>query len=58
MAQLFKLQILDFGSGHDLIVHGIEPMWASVLTVQSLLGILSLSLSLHVCVSLSLSENK
>ena len=33
-------------SGRDLMVMGSRPMEGSVLTVQSLLGILSLSLSL------------
>ena len=51
---------LDFGSGCDLTVLGWSPMLGSTLTVQSLLGILSLSPS--VCPSLAhalpLSQNK
>ena len=60
---------LDFGWGHDLPVCEFEPcdgLCGSVLTVQSLLGILSLRLSLsalsqvmHVCsLFLSLKINK
>ena len=51
-------------SGHDLMVCGVEPRLGSALTVWSLLGILSLLLSLcpsptHACsLSLSLSQNK
>ena len=45
MAQLAKRPSLDLGSGHDLMVHEIEPAWGSVLTPWSLLGILSLCLS-------------
>ena len=41
MAQL----VLDFGSGHDLLVCGMEPPSGSMLTAQNLLGILSPSLS-------------
>ena len=44
VVQSVKWLTLDFGSGHDLTVHEVEPgigLWA--LTVQSLLGILSLS---------------
>ena len=48
---------LDFGSGHDLTVPEVEPPSGSVLTVQSLLGILSLSLSLCPSPALSLSNN-
>ena len=43
MAQLVERFTLDFGSGHDLMVHGIEPCIA--LTTQSLSGILSPSVS-------------
>ena len=52
MAQLVKRPTLDFGSGHDLMVHGFKPCLSPVLSVQSLLGVLSLSLSL------SLPQNK
>ena len=38
MDQLVKCPTLDFGSGHDLTVRGIEPQ--VVLTVGMLLGIL------------------
>ena len=41
MAQLVKHPTLDFGSGHDLTVP-----FMGAQSVQSLLGILSLSLSL------------
>lgn len=46
MAQSVKCWILDFSSGHNLTVHEFEPASGSVLTVQSLLGILFLPLSL------------
>ena len=48
MAQSIKHPTLDFGSGHDLTVHGIEPMSGSALTTWSLLRILSLPLSLKI----------
>ena len=41
VAQSVERQTLDFGSGHDLMVHGIKPG----LSARSLLGILSPSLS-------------
>ena len=41
MAQSVKRMTLDFSSGHDLTVRGIELHLGSMLTVQSLLGILS-----------------
>ena len=43
MAQLVELPILDFGSGPDLTVCGIEPRIRLSADSQSLLGILSLS---------------
>ena len=46
VAQLVKCGTLDFGSGHDLMVCEMEPQWGPVLTAWSLLGILSLRLSL------------
>ena len=46
MAQLVKCLILDFGSGHDLMVCEFNPELGSAMTAQSLLGILSPSLSL------------
>ena len=63
VAQLVKHLTLDFGSGHHLTVCGIEP-YCRVLPwlVQSLLGILSLPLSLPIphlltcALSLSLSK--
>ena len=41
-------QLLDFGSGHDLMVHFVRlsPLLGSVLTARSLLRIPSLPLSL------------
>ena len=57
MAQSVKHLTLGFSSGLDLAIRGIEPhVGLSVLTVWSLLGILSLSLSLFFF--LSLSQNK
>ena len=60
MAQSVERPTLDLGSGHDPRVAGSSPVLGSVLTVQSLLGILSLPLCLcpppHTCaLSLSLS---
>ena len=48
MAQSVERLTLDFGSGHDLMIHGFEPPSGSVLTLHRLLGILSLSPSLSV----------
>ena len=56
VAQLVKGPTLDFGSGHDLMFVSLSPVLGSVLTVWSLLGILSLSLSLFLPCSLSLSR--
>ena len=47
MTQLFRHLTLDFSSGHDLTVHGIEPQSGSALPAWSLLGILSLLLPLN-----------
>ena len=62
VAQSAEHSILDFSSGHDLTVVGLNPASGSELTVQSLLGILSLSLSLSLSLplpcSLSLKINK
>ena len=45
---------LDFGSGHDLMVHGLEPcVGLYSVTVWSLFGILSLPLSVPTPLSLS-----
>ena len=43
---MVKRPTLDFGSGHDLTVRGIEPTSGSVPIVWGLLGILCLPLSL------------
>ena len=46
MAQSVKRLTLDFGSGHDLVVHEFKPrIRLLALTAQSLLGILFPSLS-------------
>ena len=46
VTELVELLTLDFGSCHDLMVHGFKPhIGLSKLMVQSLLGILSLPLS-------------
>ena len=47
VAQSVKHKTLDIGSSHDLTVAGSSPASGSTLTVLSLLGILSLSLSLY-----------
>ena len=46
MAQSVERPTLDFGSGHDLLVMRLSPVSGSELTAQTLLGILSLSLTL------------
>ena len=51
MAQSIEGLTLDFGSGHDLTVCGFEPHLGLHTEVWSLLGILSLSLSLSLCSS-------
>ena len=57
VAQSVKCLPLGFGSGHDLMVCGFDPHTSgSALAVWSLLGILSLSLSLCPSPSLSLSK--
>ena len=62
MGQSVKQQTLDFGSGHDLTVRGIEPGMGLCADSTVLLEILSLPLAvplrlscLHV-LSLSLSK--
>ena len=55
MAQSVKCPTLDFCSGHDLMVCEIETYKGSVLAASSLLGIVSLPLSLPVPCSCSLS---
>ena len=56
MAQSVKRPTLDFSSDHDLTVMGWSPELGSVLILQSLLGILFLSLLLSLSLSLSLSK--
>ena len=58
MAQSVEYVTLDFGSGYDLTV-GEIPTLGSVLTLWTLLGILSFSLSLSAAPLLmfSLSPN-
>ena len=58
VAQSVKCPSLGFSSGHDLTVLSSSPMSGSVLTGRSLLGILSLSLSLCAPVLLARSQNK
>ena len=59
MAQLVKHLTLGFGSGHDLTVPEFELCVGPVLTVQSLLGFLSLFPFLPpLLLSFSLSQNK
>ena len=68
VAQSVKHLTLEFSSGHDLMVMGLSPASGCELTAQSLLGSLSLPLSLpltHFCIralslthSLSLKINK
>ena len=55
MAQSLKRLTLDFDSDHDLTVREFKPPSGSVPTGQSLLGILSLLLSLSAPPLLSLS---
>ena len=49
MAKLVKHLTLDFGSGHDLKVHGIEPHFSLCTdsAARSLLGFLSLCLKIN-----------
>ena len=56
MTQLVKHLTPDFGSGHDLTVCALEAELGSGLTARSLLGIVSLSLSLYPSLALSLSK--
>ena len=48
MAQSVKRPTLDLGSGHDLTVHEIGPHVGLCTDGQSLLGILSPSLSVSL----------
>ena len=45
VAQLVERPTLGFGSGHDLMVYGLNSTLGSALTALSLLGVLSLPLS-------------
>ena len=62
VAQPVKCPTLDFGSeGHDLMVERLSPASGSVLIAWSLLGIVSLPLSLSLPLfifSLSLKNNQ
>ena len=68
VAQSVKHLTLDFGSGHGLTFMRLSPASGFALTVRSLLGILSLPLSVslpfpfscmhNLCLSLSVSHNK
>ena len=62
MAQSVKHLTHDFGPGHDLMACEFDPSSASALTAQSLLGILSPSLSapppLALYLSLKINKNK
>ena len=57
VAQLVKYLTLDFGSGHDFMVHEIEPALGSALSAWSLLVILSLPLSLLLSPTRTLSQS-
>ena len=46
VAQSVKHPTLDFSSGHDLMVVRSSPASGSALTTQSLLGVVSLPISL------------
>ena len=54
VAQLVKHPTLDFGSLHDLVVHGIEPS----LSAHSLLRILSLPLPRSPTLSVKINKHK
>ena len=61
VAQLVKRPTLDFGSGHDLMAHEIEPhVGLCADSEEPAWDSLSLSLSLSLCSfpTLSLSQNK
>ena len=59
MAQSVKYPTLDFSSGHVLTIMRSSPASGLMLSTQSLLGILSLPLSLPLPqLVLSLSQNK
>ena len=56
VAQVVKCPILDFGSGHDLMVHEIKPHIGLSLSAPNLLGILFLPLLPSL--ACALSQNK
>ena len=58
MAQLVEHLTLGFSSGHGLMVHVIEPVSGSTLTVRILLEIIYLSFCLSPALSLSLCLSK
>ena len=59
MAQLVKRLTLDFGSGHDLTIHELEPVIGLCAgRVEPAWDFLSLSLSAPPLLMLSLSQNK
>ena len=58
MALSVERATLYFGSGHDLTVRGFEPHIGSVLSAQSLLGILVSSLCSSPARALPLKVNK
>ena len=55
MAQWVKPRTLDFGSGHDLTIRGIEPCVGLCAGSTEPAGIFSLSLSLSLSLSPALS---
>ena len=56
MVQSVERPTLGFSSGHDLMVCGFEPHVGLHAVVERLLGILSLSASPLLMLSLSLSQ--
>ena len=59
MAQLVKFPTLDFGSGHDLMVHGFKPCVALCAeSAEPAWNLLSFSLSAPSLLMLSIKINK
>ena len=59
VAQSVECPTLNFSSGHDLTVHGIEPYAVSILSFLRILSFpLPVSLSAPLLVALSLSLSK
>ena len=56
VAQLVEQMTLDFGSGHDLMVHGTKPCIGKALSMELAWDSLSSSLSAPPLLSLSLSK--